>query len=190
MPFAFLPYPFTPDFSDYPFPGSQYTVDAPANAFFSSTYGINIDNAYLYRDSRDTFDGIGVSVGEVSEIASTQTGRVTFLDTTDFVTIDWWSIQPTTYRVFSGIGTQLGSTLSVGSNQTGTESFGGGGTAIAYLEWTGQGGFGQISGLSYNYDGLTDGRNDDLPTSVPEPATLSLIGMSLFGLRFVRRGRS
>jgi len=182
--------PFTPDFSDYPFPGSQFTVDAAANAFFGTNYGINISNAYLYVDSRDTFDGIGVSTGEVSEIGSTQTGRITFLDSTDFVTIDWWTIQPTTYQAFAANDTQLDTTLSVGGSEEGTRTFNGGGTAIAYLTWTSGGGFGQISGLSYNYDGTTDGRNTDLPgapTPIPEPGTLSLIGFSLLGLHRARR---
>jgi hypothetical protein len=65
--------PFTPTFSEYPFPGTAYTVDAAANAFFSTNYGITIDNSYLYRDSRDTFDGIGVANGEASEGGTPQT---------------------------------------------------------------------------------------------------------------------
>lgn len=180
--------PFTPDFSDYAFPGSQFTVDAAANAFYAATYGITIENAYLYKDSRDTFDGIGVSTGEVSEIGSLQTGRINFLDTTDFVTIDWWSIQPTTYQVFAADGTQLDASLIVGADLTGTQSFNGGGTPISYLLWTSGGGFGQVSGLSYNYDGTTDGRNDDIPgAQIPEPGTLGLVGVSLFGLLARRR---
>src|SRR5688500_4448050 len=84
--------PFEPSFSDYSFPGTQFTVDAAANVFFAATYGITVSNAYLYVDGRDTVDGIGVSTGTTSTFGTTQTARIDFLDTTNFVSVDYWTI--------------------------------------------------------------------------------------------------
>ena len=180
-----LAVPFEPTFSDYAFSGSQYTVDAAANSFFSTNYGIAIDNAYLYKDGRDTFDGIGVSVGETHEIGTPQTATISFLDTTDFVSIDYWSILSTTYSAYDALNVLIDS-FTVGSNQLGTYLF----TApsrISYLTWSSLGGFGQITGLRYDYDGVTDGKNDDLPsTDVPAPSAIVMLGLALFGLAFGR----
>lgn len=180
-----LAVPFEPTFSDYAFPGTQYTVDAPANTFFSTNYGITIDNAYLYKDSRDTFDGIGVSVGEVSEIGSAQTGKITFLDTTDFVSVDYWSIRSTTYSAYDTLNALI-DTFTVGADQLGTHLFSTSGR-ISYITWASDGGYGQVTGLRYDYDGTTDGENDDLPPiGVPEPSPFVLLGLMLAGLGFVR----
>lgn len=172
---------FTPKFSDYPFPGTQFTVDAPANAFYTTNYGITIDNAYLYKDSRDTFDGIGIANGTVAEIGTPQAGRVNFLDTTDFVTIDYLAILATTYSAFNSGGTLLDSFSSPGGTANGTFSLAGGGNVISYLTFASTGGYGTVSSLTYNYDGITDGRNTDLP-SVPLPASAWLLGSGLAGL--------
>lgn len=178
--------PFEPTFSDYAFPGTQYTVDAPANAFFSTNYGITINNAYLYRDGRDTFDGIGVSVGEVSEIGTPQTGRIDFLDTTNFVSIDYWTILATTYQALDGDGNVI-ETFALGGGLLGTHLFSTPGT-ISALIWSSQGGYGQVTGLRYDYDGTTDGRNDDLNPRVPDSAnTVVLLALSLGAFCAVRR---
>lgn len=183
--------PFSPQFSDYSFPGTQYTVDAPANAFFYTNYGITIDNAYLYKDGRDTFDGIGVSTGEVSEIGTTQTGRINFADTTDFVTMEYWTIMNTTYSVLDASNNVLG-TIAFGSNLLGSYTFNSL-TPIAALIWTSQGGFGQVTGLTYDFDGTTDGRNDDTGgggNRVPDSATTLLMIAPALGFFALLRRRT
>ena len=181
--------PFEPMFSDYPFSGTQFTVDAAANAYFNTNYGIQIDNAYLYKDSRDTFDGIGVANGEVSKIGKAQSARITFLDTTDFVSIDYLSLQAGTYSAYSLAGGLLDSFNTGSATVNGSYLFNTG-TLISYIEFSGTGGYNAISGLRYDYDGTTDGRNDDVTTSVSEPTTLALFGLSLAGLGFVRRKKA
>lgn len=181
--------PFTPTFDDYSFSGTRYTVDAPANAFFSASYGITIDNAYLYKDSRDTFDGIGISVGETSDLGTPQTGTVTFLDQTDYVELQYWGIRATTYSAFDMFDNLI-DTFSIGANTLGTYTFNASSDFISYVTWNSDGGFGQISGLSYDYDGTTDGINTDITTSVPEPSMLALVGAGLFGLAYTRRRKA
>ncbi len=181
--------PFTPTFSDYSFPGSQYTVDAPANTFFSTNYGITINNAYLYRDGRDTFDGIGISCGEVSEIGSTQTGRIDFLDTTNYVNLDYWVISGNTavYSVLDAANNVLGSFNATGEiNASYLFTF----DNIAALTWTSRGGYGQVSGLSYDYDGVTDGRNNDVGRVPDIGSTFAMLGLALLGLAGFARKHS
>lgn len=178
---------FTPTFNMPSFPGSQYTVTSVENDYYTTNYGITVSNAYLYKDTRDTFDGVGISAGPVSGINSPQTGRIDFLDSTNFVTIDYWTITPGSYSAFDSSGNQIGGTFSSASNQEGTHTFGGG--IISYLLFSGTGGYTQISGLTYNYDGTTDGNNDDL-NPVPLPASgLLLLGAfaASFGLRRRRK---
>ena len=180
---------FSPSFSDYAFPGSQYTVDSGANAYYSANYGITVSNAYLYKDSRDTFDGVGIANGTVAEIGTTQAGRIDFIDTTNFVTIDYLSILPTVYSAFSSGGTLLGTFSAPGDNSTGTFTLTGGSEYISYLTFTSTGGYGTVSGLTYDYDGTTGGGNTDLTPPVPEPETyaLMLLGLGFIGVAVRRR---
>ncbi len=179
--------PYTPAFDDYPgYVPTQDDVDAAANVFFASTYGITIDHMYMYTDGRDTFDGLGVANGFVSEISSWVTGTVNFIDTTNYVDVDWlWvnNVAPT-FSVYNSSNVLLDTTTLIsGSNG----SFSLTGDDISYLTMTGTGGFIAISTLSYDYDGTTDGKNDDLNNPVPEPSTILLLGLGFIGLGAFRK---
>ncbi len=188
--------PFEPTFSDYSFAGSQYTVDAVANNFFATNYGIEIDNAYLYVDSRDTFDGIGIANGTVDAIGTSQTGRITFLDTTDFVSVDYVTISSANYNSYDTDGNVLDS-FSTGSGNVNDTYLFDSGSLIGFITWEATGGYAAVSGLRYNYDGTTDGKNDDLNgdgnnNQIPEPTILALLAMGLvgFGLTCKNKGRT
>ena len=175
---------FTPTFDTPAFPGTQYDVTATENDYYVATYGISVDNAYLYVDTRDTFDGVGISNGNVAEIGTTQTATISFLDTTDFVTIDYLTILEGTFAAYDDDGDLIDSFSVAGGNATGTETLSGG--IISYVTFTGSGGYLALSGMTYNYDGTTDGVNDDI-APVPLPATGLLLLGGLAALRLRRR---
>ena len=160
---------FTPTFDEPSFPGTQFDVTDDFNAVYAEAFGITVTNAYLYVDSRDTFDGIGIANGNVGEIGTQQSGRIDFLDTTDFVSIDFLALQSSTYEAYSVDGVLIDSFTA--SSGTGTMTLDGG--IIAYVLFTGTGGFTTISSLTYNYDGVTGGGNQDLG-AVPVPGAAIL----------------
>lgn len=181
--------PITPHFNDYPnYIPTQDDLDATASGWFYTHYGITFDHAYMYTDTRDTFDGLGISNGWVAEnnIANI-TGTIFFADTTDFVTIDWISFYyPVVFSVYDGSNHLLES-FSIAGSETGTTTLSHAG--ISKLTFTSTGGYGGISALAYDYDGLTDGRNDDTNT-VPEPSSIVLVGVGLAGLVAWRKKRN
>lgn len=170
---------FTPGFNEYTFPGSQFTVDAAANAYYTVNFGITVENSYLYVDSRDTFDGIGIANGTVEEIGTSQSGRINFIDSTDFVTVDWLSIHPGIYEAYSSTNALIDSFTTPGAESNGTDTLSGG--IISYILFSGTGGYVTVSGLTYNYDGTTDGQNDDIPEApLPAGGLLLIGGLGMF----------
>ena len=114
-----------------------------------------------------------------------------FTDTTNFVSIDYVSLMATTYTAFSSGGVQLGVFTSGDGTTNGSFTLDGGSTAIAYLTWDATGGEGGISGLTYDYDGTTEGGKTDLPP-IPEPSSVSLmlLGLGLGGVMLRRQQRA
>jgi len=172
---------FTPTFATPDFPGSAYDVTWVENAYYSTHYGITVGNAYLYRDGRDTFDGIGIANGYLAT-SGTQAGRINFLDTTNFVTIDFVSLAAATYAAFDSADHLIASFTN--ASGAGTQTLTGG--IISYILFTGGNGQVGVSGLTYNYDGVTDGHNDDIP-GVPLPAGGLLLLGGLGALAGLRR---
>jgi hypothetical protein len=104
---------------------------------------------------------------------------------------DYLSIVPTVCSAFSTGGTLLGTFSAPGGNANGSFTLTGGSEYIAYLTFTSTGGYGTVSGLTYNYDGTTGGGNTDLPPAIPEPETyaLMLVGLGLMGMVARRRNK-
>ena len=183
--------PVTPQFNDYPgYTPTQDDLDAAASAWFNTNYGITFDHLYMYTDSRDTFDGLGIANGWVSEnYMANITGTVFFTDTTNFVDIDWTNFNPSSYSavysVFNSSNVLLDTFTTTGLGNGSITLLGAG---ISYLTINGYGGFVGISTLSYDYDGVTDGTNNDT-SKVPEPSTLLLLGSGLLGFGFFARKR-
>ena len=119
-----------------------------------------------------------------------QTGRIDFLDTTNFVTVDFLAIQATNFSAYDAGGTLVSSFDSAGGAANGTFTLSSTGTDyIAYITFTSTGGFGAISGFTYNYDGTTGGGNTDLP-AVPEPGNMALLFAGLGLVATVARRRN
>jgi len=186
--------PQTVDFSVWPgSPTSTGQVDldtVAANDWYYTNYGLEFSNVYMYWDSRDAFDNIGVA-NDSSSMPDYNggIGYFYFADTTDYVTVDWTTISSQDIYLdvyntsnilvdsyfYSGSGTSSGTTTLAGSD-------------IAMMSFHDSGGQVGISTLSYDYDGFTDGQNDDT-APVPEPSTILLMGAGLLGLVGYNRKR-
>lgn len=180
---------FTPSFTDVA-AGNDVDISADINAVLASRYGLEVSNAFFYQDARDGFDGVGLANGLLADAAAAfPVGRIRFLDTTDMVSVDYLTVDATVYRAFGTAGQELGS-FRAAPGASGRFTLGGVGQTIVALTWTApMVGFGAVSGLTYDYDGITGGGNTDLLPAVPEPASLVLMVMGLGMLAALARRR-
>jgi hypothetical protein len=174
--------PINMNFSDYPgAPSTTGQVDLDtiaANTWFNTNYGVTFSGVYLYWDDRDAFDHIGIA----NDIGGSGIGTVNFSDTTNFVTVDWTTIlnQDINLEAYDASNTLLDSFFADGSGTlAGTTTLNG--IGINRLVFHDGGGQVGLSTLMYDYDGTTDGTNNDTDP-VPEPGTMMLLGSGLVGL--------
>jgi len=136
-----------------------------------ASQGITLADVYYYLDSRDTFDGVGISV-------LNSPGKVLFTAPVSNLSIDFWVISGTgTYSIFDAAHNLLESfSATVTSVEVlGSHTFAS--SSIASLEFKPDFGRDQVSTLRF----------DAATRAVPEPATLGLLGLGLIGLAVARK---
>lgn len=149
------------------------TCCGPVSSTAWAAYGIaSISSAYWYADGRDLFDTMGLSVSPCCSLGTGVLELATASATG--VTVDYWSIRgnSVSVSVYDSAHMLLGSAGVGGpADAFGTTSFAG---AVKYVEWTGNGGFAQVSTLTFG---------------VPEPQTyaLMLAGLGIVGFMARRR---
>lgn len=141
--------------------------------------GVKVENAYWYRDSRDTFDLAGPGAqGEGLALFNSGKATLTLLPAVSQITFQYFVITGHT-----GTYTALGSSSQVvdsftigapGSDALGTHTFFG---DIKYLTFAGDPGYVTVSGIT--------------TTSVPEPESLALTlaGVGVVATTLSRRAR-
>lgn len=134
-----------------------------------NAFGLTVDNAYWYIDSRDAFDTMGLSIDQSPAVISLATAS-------NGLTFDYWVISgyTGTYEAFDSTHTLLGSFFVDASsgNALGTHSFNG---SVASLEWAGSPGFVQVSTLTIS------------PVPESETYAMLLAGLGLLGFAARRR---
>lgn len=148
-------------------------------------FGVGINNAYWYTDVRDPFDQMGLSL---YQSGANQVGRINFLNgPVSNLTVQWLilagqagesiDLYDSNNNWLAGfIGTSSNGTLwqtSNGNSYYGTVNFPL--SNISYLTWHDNGGYVNISGISFE------------TTAVPEPSTFVLLGAGLAGGCFLKR---
>ena len=148
-------------------------------------FGLGINNAYWYTDVRDPFDQMGLSL---YPIGSNNSGRINFLNgPVSNLSVEWTfltgqsgeyiDVYDSNNNWLSGfVGTTSNGTLwqsSNGDSYYGTVNFPI--SNISYLTWHDNGGYVNISGISFQ------------TAAVPEPSLFALLGAGLAGVCFLRR---
>jgi hypothetical protein len=124
-------------------------------------FGITVDKAYRYIDSRDTWDNYGISNGFKEDNYVTATmGTVIFETPTPYVTIDWFTFSSTQQFVVDVYDADGGLVDSFSGFDQGTETLQGA-ASIKTLTFHDEGGFVAISNMTF----------------VPEPTALALLGL-------------
>lgn len=140
-------------------------------------FGLNFQYAYRYIDPRDPFDQFGVANDLYH--ANNQIGIIYFSELTSFVDFHWVTInsQNMVVEAYAADNSLLDvfSQAAVNDPDFGFGSVSGAG--ISYLKFHDGSGAVALSDLTYE-------RN-----VVPEPATMTLLGLGLLGAAFVLRFR-
>jgi hypothetical protein len=147
--------------------GVTFTTQCAADGVLGSA------NDYYYVDSRDTFDGQGIS-----NIANP--GQLFFTSPVANLSIDYVLLTGTTgtYSIFSGAHALLGTFTATAATNNVNASFNFSGVGISELDFTTANGLGVAAVTTLRYT---------TAATVPEPGTVALLALALSGLAVSRR---